>query len=445
MAMAMASASAPPASSALTIAVPDASALLGFVDLFERADCPPVVFTQTALSALRERTPRAYLRCRRAASAAPAPGNGADAPSSSSISSPRRCVVFSNEHSLFGWSPRHEHESPDEYSRRLVCDAAGYYQSVLGQAARVVAVVHPASDTNGSSACAVLSVREFVTECMPAAIEQFHSLQSALERRAADLVARQALRESATGLLSPDALLDRIRSGLLLRAVFHMGVANARVKIAVPASRGAVTIREIASDSAGAQVDAGGTDEETADQPELLQNALLAELFSTRHSSASSATSVFADVEDPEGTARAVHGDVVAVELVGVVASEATVRARVVGIVERRWRDYVCTMQLSEDEQNGQPLREERERIVVPLDRRIPRIRVPIRSAEELRDSRFVVRVDGWTIGDRYPHGHFMVNLGRMGERNTEAAALLFEHGLSVDRWTPQALLVSDV
>lgn len=45
---------------------------------------------------------------------------------------------------------------------------------------------------------------------------------------------------------------------------------------------------------------------------------------------------------------------------------------------------------------------------------------------------RIVVRVDSWEIGSQYPNGHFVRDLGCIGNLETEVAAILTEHNISV-------------
>uniref|UniRef100_A0A2K6GLS6 Exosome complex exonuclease RRP44 n=1 Tax=Propithecus coquereli TaxID=379532 RepID=A0A2K6GLS6_PROCO len=94
---------------------------------------------------------------------------------------------------------------------------------------------------------------------------------------------------------------------------------------------------------------------------------------------------------------------------------------RVVGIIKRNWRPY-CGM-LSKS-----GIKESRRHLFTPADKRIPRIRIETRQASTLEGRRIIVAIDGWPRNSRYPNGHFVKNLGDVGEKETETEVLLLEH-----------------
>ncbi|XP_028913329.1 exosome complex exonuclease RRP44 isoform X2 [Ornithorhynchus anatinus] len=94
---------------------------------------------------------------------------------------------------------------------------------------------------------------------------------------------------------------------------------------------------------------------------------------------------------------------------------------RVVGIIKRNWRPF-CGM-LSKS-----LIKEARRHLFTPADRRIPRIRIETRQASTLDGQRIIVAIDGWPRNSRYPNGHFVKNLGTVGDKETETEVLLLEH-----------------
>ncbi|XP_062516622.1 DIS3-like exonuclease 1 [Corticium candelabrum] len=150
---------------------------------------------------------------------------------------------------------------------------------------------------------------------------------------------------------------------------------------------------------------------------------------------------------------RAIHGDVVAVEILprsqwtaksnaladenaelGDSGSEVSngrnlvPSGRVVGIVQHNWRDYVASLATTEktlqSKSGGKVL-------VTPYDRRIPKIRISTRRALELKENRFIVRIDSWDVDSFYPSGHFVRLLGPYGNIETETNVVLVENGIS--------------
>uniref|UniRef100_A0A8D0Y5K5 Protein DIS3 homolog n=1 Tax=Sus scrofa TaxID=9823 RepID=A0A8D0Y5K5_PIG len=94
---------------------------------------------------------------------------------------------------------------------------------------------------------------------------------------------------------------------------------------------------------------------------------------------------------------------------------------RVVGIIKRNWRPY-CGMLSKSD------IKESRRHLFTPADKRIPRIRIETRQASTLEGRRIIVSIDGWPRNSRYPNGHFVKNLGEVGDKETETEVLLLEH-----------------
>ncbi|GAB5566395.1 exosome complex exonuclease RRP44 isoform X1 [Prionailurus iriomotensis] len=94
---------------------------------------------------------------------------------------------------------------------------------------------------------------------------------------------------------------------------------------------------------------------------------------------------------------------------------------RVVGIIKRNWRPY-CGMLSKSD------IKESRRHLFTPADKRIPRIRIETRQASTLEGRRIIVAIDGWPRNSRYPNGHFVKNLGEVGDKETETEVLLLEH-----------------
>jgi DIS3-like exonuclease 1 len=133
---------------------------------------------------------------------------------------------------------------------------------------------------------------------------------------------------------------------------------------------------------------------------------------------------------------RGIHGDFVAVEILGKSEKKGDFRkgsqqrnvicGRIVGILERRTLEHVAVFPDMESSSSSKA----KMVLVVPYDVRIPKIRASTHLGDELRNCRILVRVDGWEEGSRYPHGHFVCSLGPIGDVETETKAILTTHGL---------------
>ncbi|RUS33522.1 hypothetical protein BC938DRAFT_471221 [Jimgerdemannia flammicorona] len=156
---------------------------------------------------------------------------------------------------------------------------------------------------------------------------------------------------------------------------------------------------------------------------------------------------------------RAVHGDVVVVELLSEnswtvpansmsydldmakaaeevgeqlarQSSEIRPTGRVLGVITRNWRSYVATVQEDAIDQGGNVL------LTIPLDPIIPKIRVRYGDVRAISRQRIVVRIDSWPTTSQYPNGHYVRSLGPIHQLDTEISAILVEHEISVSQAT---------
>ena len=101
--------------------------------------------------------------------------------------------------------------------------------------------------------------------------------------------------------------------------------------------------------------------------------------------------------------------------------------ARVVGIVRRNWRQYVGHVD-SKSTPIAQQNRKQQTVFLLPMDKRIPKIRLRTRQVEGLVGKRILVTIDAWEQDSRYPVGHFVRSLGELETQGAETEALLLEH-----------------
>merc|ERR1712137_843228 len=69
--------------------------------------------------------------------------------------------------------------------------------------------------------------------------------------------------------------------------------------------------------------------------------------------------------------------------------------------------------------------------LFLPSDRRMPRVRIRTRQANNLLDKVIVVGIDDWPVHSNYPVGHFIKELGKCGDKETESEALLIQYDIS--------------
>ncbi|RMD43859.1 hypothetical protein DV735_g1189, partial [Chaetothyriales sp. CBS 134920] len=109
--------------------------------------------------------------------------------------------------------------------------------------------------------------------------------------------------------------------------------------------------------------------------------------------------------------------------------------ARVVGVIKRNWRQFVGTVDSGLDS-SGRPVPV----FVMPMDKRIPKVRIRTRQAGDLVGKRLLATIDSWERDSRYPSGHYIRTLGDLGTKEAETEALLLEYDVQY-RPFPKAVL----
>lgn len=100
---------------------------------------------------------------------------------------------------------------------------------------------------------------------------------------------------------------------------------------------------------------------------------------------------------------------------------------RVVGIIKRNWRTYVCHIDsTSLTSQNITSLSQQTV-FATPVSRLLPRIRLRTRQAPTLIGQKILVTIDRWDAKSRYPEGHFVRALGKAESKEAEQESLLLE------------------
>ncbi|KAF2733192.1 RNB-domain-containing protein [Polyplosphaeria fusca] len=101
--------------------------------------------------------------------------------------------------------------------------------------------------------------------------------------------------------------------------------------------------------------------------------------------------------------------------------------ARVVGIIKRNWRQYVGHIDRDSVRSTSKASRTQQTVFLIPMDKRIPKIRIRTRQAGELLGQRVLATIDSWDRDSRYPVGHFVRSLGELESKGAETEALLLE------------------
>jgi exosome complex exonuclease DIS3/RRP44 len=101
--------------------------------------------------------------------------------------------------------------------------------------------------------------------------------------------------------------------------------------------------------------------------------------------------------------------------------------ARVVGVIKRNWRQYVGHVDKDSVKSSTKQSRAQQTVFLIPMDKRIPKVRIRTRQAGDLLGKRLLVTIDAWDRESRYPVGHFVRSLGELETKGAETEALLLE------------------
>jgi exosome complex exonuclease DIS3/RRP44 len=153
-----------------------------------------------------------------------------------------------------------------------------------------------------------------------------------------------------------------------------------------------------------------------------------------------------------EALNRAIQGDVVAVQILpkdqwksnvsAIVEEEVTdsdtvskemelkdtvATGIVIGIIKRNWRPYCGTID-AQSVQTTSTITTIQNVFFWSMDKRIPKVRIRTRQAQNLLGKRIIVAIDSWEKDSKYPSGHYVRTLGDVGDKATETEVLLLEH-----------------
>ncbi|CAE7690042.1 Dis3, partial [Symbiodinium sp. KB8] len=355
----------------------------------------------------------------------------------------RRFHLFSNEHHRNTYVERREGEAADERDRRAVRTAAGWYtQRLKGKPVTLLFLTGSTSEKAKAAeeGITALTVHEYVKDV----IEQFPGL--------IEFLAGSELTEAEDGL----------QQGILVQGTLRTSRHcwwEARVAVYGPnkegisvlvrgrdainrAMEGDVVALRIAprskwKRSLDAEEGVAGGEEGPQAAEEMVKQPSASELEGETlviGAGEDEDARALMDVAQRDGGEEGKEegkeeGAVHRSELLGELSKADTEGLQpvgsVVGIIKRNWRQYCGSLLVGEDEAVVGT-----RAIVVPVDTRIPRIRIATRQKEDLLDKRILVAIDGWERTSPYPHGHYVRTLGQIGDKEVETQVLLLEHDI---------------
>lgn len=374
------------------VLLPDTNILLHHLDIIENAAFTDVILLQTVLDEVKNRSLPLYQKVRAMVNM-----------------HARRFFVFSNEHHRETYLAKQEGESDNDRNDRAIRKAAGWYAGHSSDA--LVCLLTNDRDNE------CLAVEQGIPSCSLssylAGIPGSEQLQDMLDSAmAASSFAGAEESLEYDEHLNPQMLAAGTKSGQYLQGVLRVSPYNP--------FEGTVSI----------------------DQPGVPHQSILihGRMHMNRGINGDTVAVEMLPASEWTSTATDTAGDVdesiIAVEAMPEETKDIRPSGRIVGIVNRKTKGICASIDRKSIKDNvvRQAV------LVVPMDRHLPRIRLVTRQANELRTQRIVVVIDDWPRNSRYPMGHYVKTLGEAGDKMTETEAILLEHDVGHEAFTPQVL-----
>nr|XP_046252817.1 DIS3-like exonuclease 1 isoform X2 [Scatophagus argus] len=371
--------------------VPDVGVVVDYLEILEFRELQGIVFTQTACQAVQHtKGRRQYNRLR------------------GLLKDPRHdCVLFANEFQEYSYCPREKGESQDQWQTRCVYSAAVWYHNHLAGLMDVVMITEDqdavAQYSSLNSGVYVISVQDFLRDFWPdlkAAHELHGSISQALQEKESEGSQKEFVEH-----LPAEVLEAGIKSGRYMKGTLNINKHHSEAFVLTEGLPNKDT------DLSGGVLVYGGKNRNRA----MHGDTVVVELLPKSEWRGRVTALSEAQAEDRSGEEN---------------QSKPMPTGRVVGILQRNWRDYVVTFPPRDGTQSQS--RNSQRILAIPWDRRIPKIRISTQQADTLQDHRVVVRIDSWESTSLYPNGHSVRVLGRAGELETEVQTILIENCIHV-------------
>ncbi|KAI9819869.1 MAG: exosome catalytic subunit dis3 [Pycnora praestabilis] len=397
--------------------IPDTNALLNGLDLFEQSTAfYDVIILQTVLEELRNRSLPLYNRL-----------------IALTKSEEKRFYVFFNDFRLETYIVREQGETINDRNDRAVRRAVSWYAEHLKQA------VKKNGEPNNCPAIVMLSddkenLRKAKAEKLNAC--SLSDYVSGLEdaNRLLDMIstARQGQDERASKaeLLYPEyfflsRMMTGVKDGTLHQGTFNVSPYNyLEGTVHVPAFDKALLILGRDNSNRAVQGDIVVVEVLPKDQWKAPSSKIIEEETLNKNENAD------ADEEEAVVTRQERRALQEEVKKIQGKSSEGRPQptARVIGVTKRNWRQYVGHVDSGSTSVSVRQSRKQQTVFLIPMDKRIPKIRVRTRQAGELMGQRVLVTIDAWDRESRYPVGHFVRSLGELESKGAETEALLLEY-----------------
>lgn len=391
--------------------MPDTNALLNAMDLFEQGSsfCDVIVL-QTVLEELRNRSLPLYNRL-----------------VGLTKSEDKRFYVFFNDFRLETYVNREPGESINDRNDRAVRTAAEWYGQHLAR-------------TGSKKVPAVVMLSDDADNLRKARKQGLHAsgLADYVETldggdKLLDLIAEPQGQGQGQGrgqALYPEyytmsRIMTGVKAGLMHQGIFNVSPYNyLEGSIKVPAFAKPLLVLGRESINRAVDGDIVVVELLPQDRWKTPSTRIVEEDAVTRNENAD------ADARDDSVSAkeqRALQDEVKRTHKAAAAESRPQPTAKVVGVVKRNWRQYVGHIDPSSAAKASAQGRRQDSVFLIPMDKKIPKIRLRTRQVADLLGKRLLVAMDAWERDSRHPVGHFVRSLGDVETKAAETEALLLE------------------
>ncbi|RYO98530.1 hypothetical protein DL764_007065 [Monosporascus ibericus] len=394
--------------------IPDTNALLNAMDLFEQSSAfYDVVILQTVLEELRNRSLPLYNRL-----------------IGLTKSEDKRFYVFFNEFRLETYVAREQDESINDRNDRAVRQAVKWYNEHLAvlKGKKKLPVVVMLTDDRGNLEKAskegvpAITLRDYVSgledaERLLDMIAETQERGVSRDKKTADFLYAE--------YYSMSKMMTGVKNGMLHQGIFNVSPYNyLEGSIKVPAFPKALLV--LGRDNINRAVDGDVVVVEVLpqDQWKAPSSKIIEEENITKNENA--------DADEggdiiTEKERRALQEEVKRTQGLGT-EGQPQPTAKVVGVIKRNWRQYVGHVDPSSVSQSAKQGRKQESVFLIPMDKKVPKIRIRTRQVGELLGKRILVTIDSWDRESRHPVGHFVRSLGELESKAAETEALLLEY-----------------
>ncbi|KAJ9602398.1 exosome catalytic subunit dis3 [Cladophialophora chaetospira] len=400
--------------------VPDTNVLLSAMDLFEEPNhFRDVIVLQTVLEELKNRSLPLFNRLM-----------------SLTQSEDKRFYLFFNEFRSETAVRRAEGETINDRNDRAVRRAAAWYTSHLAQVTKkppaIVVITNDQENRKRAKQEQVkaLSLREYVGGLYDA-----DRLLDMVSQGAENQEARAAQGELFyPEYYSMSKMMTGIKAGTLHQGVFNVSSYNfLEGTVKVPAFDKPLLVLGRESSNRSISGDVVVVEILPKEQWKVPSSQILDEEAVNKNDNPEGEEQEETVVTESER--RALQEDVRRAHNAGG-DTKAQPTCKVVGVMKRNWRQLVGTI----DAGSGTSGNRQTTVFLVPMDKRIPKIRIRTRQVSELIGKRILATIDSWDRDTRYPVGHYIRSLGELETKDAETEALLLEYDVQY-RPFPKAVL----